>query len=46
MSGNIQPEKDIEAFETCLNVGEGKYDPDKFPLKNAREAIEKLKAKN
>lgn len=41
-----QKEKGIEAFENCLKVGEGTRDPDKFPLKNARETIEKLKVEN
>lgn len=38
-----QKEKALEAFENCLKHGEGVRDPDKFPLKNAREGIEKLK---
>jgi tetratricopeptide (TPR) repeat protein len=38
-----QKEKALEAFENCLSAGEGVRDPDKFPLKPARENIEKLK---
>ncbi|MBN1975166.1 MAG: tetratricopeptide repeat protein [Sedimentisphaerales bacterium] len=41
-----QKEKALKAYENCLKVGEGERDPDKFPLKNAREAIEKLKTKD
>ncbi|MBN2589069.1 MAG: tetratricopeptide repeat protein [Sedimentisphaerales bacterium] len=43
---NGKKEKALEAFENCLKVGEDTRDADKFPLKNAREAIEKLKAEN
>ncbi len=39
-----QKEKAIEAFENCLKAGEGVRDPESFPLKNAREAIAKLKS--
>lgn len=38
-----QKEKALKAFENCLSAGEGVRDPDKFPLKPARENIEKLK---
>ena len=38
-----QKEKALEAFENCLSAGEGVRDPDKFPLKDARESIDKLK---
>jgi len=38
-----QKEKALEAFENCLKAGEGVRDPEKFPLKNAREAIAKIK---
>jgi len=38
-----QKEKAIGAFENCLRIGEGVRDPDKFPLKNARNAIDKIK---
>ncbi len=38
-----QKEKALEAFENCLKFGEGNHNPDKFPLKNAREGIDKLK---
>ncbi|MBN1505992.1 MAG: tetratricopeptide repeat protein [Sedimentisphaerales bacterium] len=37
-----QKEKALEAFENCLKAGEGVRDPEKFPLKDAREAIAKL----
>lgn len=43
---NGQKEEALEAFENCLKVGEDARGPDKFPLKNAREAIEKLEAEN
>lgn len=36
-------EKALDAFENCLVAGEGIRDPEKFPLKNARDAIAKLK---
>jgi outer membrane lipoprotein-sorting protein len=38
-----QKEKALAAFENCLAAGAGVRDPDKFPLKNAREAIAKIK---
>jgi hypothetical protein len=38
-----QKEKALEAFGNCLAAGEGIRDPEKFPLKNAREVIAKLK---
>jgi tetratricopeptide (TPR) repeat protein len=38
-----QNDKALEAFENCLKAGEGVRDPEKFPLKDAREAIAKLK---
>jgi hypothetical protein len=38
-----QKEKAVEAFESCLAAGEGVRDPDRFPLKNAREAIAQIK---
>ncbi len=38
-----QEEKALAAFENCLAVGEGVRDPEKFPLKNAREAIAEIK---
>jgi tetratricopeptide (TPR) repeat protein len=37
-----QKAKALEAFKNCLKLGEGVRDPDKFPLKHAREGIEKL----
>jgi outer membrane lipoprotein-sorting protein len=38
-----QKDKALEAFENCLATGAGVRDPDKFPLKNAREYIAKIK---
>ncbi len=38
-----QKEKAIEAFENCLQSGKGFRDTEGFPMKNARECIEKLK---
>jgi tetratricopeptide (TPR) repeat protein len=38
-----QKDKALEAFKNCLIMGGGVRDPDKFPLKHAREYIEKLK---
>ena len=38
-----QKDKALEAFENCLAVGAGVRDPERFPLKNAREAIAKIK---
>lgn len=38
-----QKEKALEAFQNCLILGQGIREPDKFPLKHAREYIEKLK---
>lgn len=38
-----QKEKALEAFENCLAAGEGVRDPEKFPLKDAREFIAKIK---
>ncbi len=38
-----QEEKALEAFESCLKAGEGVRDPEKFPLKNAREIIAGIK---
>lgn len=38
-----QKEKALEAFENCLAAGEGVRDPEKFPLKDAREAIAGIK---
>lgn len=38
-----QKEKAIEAFENCLHSGKGFRDTEGFPMKNAREYIEKLK---
>ena len=35
-------EKALESFRDCLVLGDGIHDPDKFPLKDAREYIEKL----
>lgn len=36
-------EKAIEAFKNCLRFGQGVRDPEAFPMKNARQGIEKLK---
>jgi len=38
-----QEAKALEAFENCLAAGEGVRDPEKFPLKDARAAIAKIK---
>jgi tetratricopeptide (TPR) repeat protein len=38
-----QNDKALEAFENCLVSNKGISDPDKFPLKDAREYITKLK---
>jgi tetratricopeptide (TPR) repeat protein len=38
-----EKEKAIEAFENCLRSGQGFRDTEGFPIKNAREYIEKLK---
>jgi len=39
-----EKEKALEAFENCLAAGEGVRDPDEFPLKHARESINKIKS--
>jgi hypothetical protein len=36
-----QKERAVEAFKSCLEVGQGLRDPDKFPMKDARKCIEK-----
>jgi hypothetical protein len=38
-----QQAKALAAFENCLAAGEGVRDPEKFPLKDAREAVAKIK---
>jgi hypothetical protein len=38
-----QEEKALEAFEHCLAAAEGVRDPDKFPVKHARECIDRIK---
>ncbi len=38
-----QIEKALDAFASCLAAGDGVRDPEKFPLKDAREAIAKMK---
>jgi tetratricopeptide (TPR) repeat protein len=38
-----QKEKALEAFEKCLKAGQGVRKPDAFPLKDAREYIDKIK---
>jgi tetratricopeptide (TPR) repeat protein len=38
-----QKAKAREAFENCLTAGEGRRDPEKFPLKDARAALAQLK---
>jgi outer membrane lipoprotein-sorting protein len=40
-----QNEKALEAFENCLISNEGISEPDKFPLKDAREYIAKIKGR-
>lgn len=40
-----QKTKALEAFRSCLTMGEGIRDPNTFPLKNARGYIEKLESK-
>ena len=37
-------EKAVEAFENCIKSGKDFRDPGKFPIKHAREAIEKVKS--
>jgi tetratricopeptide (TPR) repeat protein len=37
-----QNDKALQAFQNCILMGEGIRDSDKFPLKHARERIEKL----
>ncbi len=39
-----QEAKALEAFENCLKAGEGFRDPEKFPLKDAREFIASIKS--
>jgi outer membrane lipoprotein-sorting protein len=39
-----QTEEALEAVQKCLTAGEGVRDPDKFPLKNARECIDRIKS--
>jgi len=36
-------EKALKAFEDCLAIGAGRHGPDEFPLKHAREYIERIK---
>ena len=38
-----QNDKALQAFQNCILMGEGIRDSNKFPLKHARECIEKLK---
>ena len=38
-----QTEKALDAFASCLAAGDGVRAPEKFPLKDAREAIAKIK---
>lgn len=40
-----QKSKALEAFRNCLTMCEGVRDPNAFPLKHAREYIEKLESK-
>jgi outer membrane lipoprotein-sorting protein len=40
-----EKEKAIEAYKNCLKMGEGFRDPDKFPLRHARENIEELQSR-
>lgn len=40
-----QNEKALKAFEKCLLICEGLREPDQYPLKDAREVIEEIKAK-
>jgi tetratricopeptide (TPR) repeat protein len=40
-----QNDKALEAFENCLVSNEGISEPDKFPLKDAREYIAKIKGR-
>ncbi len=39
-----QIENALEAFEKCVLICEGIREPDQYPLKNARERIERIKA--
>ena len=44
---NGQKDKALKAFQTCIIIGEGiGVSADKFPLKHARQSIEKLKNQN
>jgi tetratricopeptide (TPR) repeat protein len=40
-----QKEKALDAFEKCLAAGQGVRKPDQFPLKDAREYIDKIKGR-
>ena len=40
-----QNEKALKAFEKCILICEGLREPDQYPLKDAREVIEEIKAK-
>jgi len=40
-----QNDKALKAFESCLTANGGVGDPDKFPLKDAREYIAKIKGR-
>ena len=39
-----QQDKALEAFENCLRAGQGVRKPDQFPLKEARQCIERIKS--
>ncbi len=36
-------EKALKAFQDCLAIGAGRHDPHQYPLKHAREYIERIK---
>jgi tetratricopeptide (TPR) repeat protein len=38
-----QRDRALQAFENCLKAGEGVREPEAFPLKDAREALAKIK---
>ena len=40
---NGQTQKALESFEACLTDAKGKRAPDQFPVKEAREALAKIK---
>jgi outer membrane lipoprotein-sorting protein len=39
-----QRDKALQAYKNCLQVGQGVRDPDGFPMKDAKKAIEKIES--